>query len=159
MKEWLARYKYRGDERLSGLMGDLLLHAYRLHRSSGAAAPELLTFVPISETRRADRGFNQAEQMARELGKRLKLPVVPLLQRNRHTEKQSLKKRSDRVRDMRGIFTLHEEGRIALSRLKTHLPGIYIVDDVYTTGSTLNECAKAIRTSADARVYGLTLAR
>lgn len=159
MKAWLARYKYRGDERLSGLMADILLHAYRLHRPQPADQPALLTYVPLSEARRGDRGFNQAEQMARELGKRLKLSVVPLLQRNRHTEKQSLKKRMDRLRDMQDLFSLHEEGLIVLRRLPQPAPRIYVVDDVYTTGSTLNECAKAIRQGLDARVYGLTFAR
>jgi competence protein ComFC len=168
MKAWLARYKYRGDERLAGLLADVLLNAYRLHQDAGCVGiaekgPKLLTFVPLSDARREDRGFNQAEQMALMLGRRLKLPVVDLLKRNRHTEKQSLKSRGDRLKDMRDLFSLRESGIRELERLRVggseqplHL---YVVDDVYTTGSTLNECAKAIRLGLEARVYGLTLAR
>jgi ComF family protein len=165
MKAWLARYKYRGDERLAELLADVLLHAYRLHglaeREDGTLT--LLTFVPLSDARKQDRGFNQAEQLARMLGRRLRLPVVDLLKRNRHTEKQSLKSRGERLKDMRDLFLLHEAG---LGELRQRMqsdagepPRIYVIDDVYTTGSTLNECAKSIRAGADARVYGLTLAR
>jgi ComF family protein len=167
MKAWLARYKYRGDERLAELLADVLLHAYRLHGHGHAErageGPALLTFVPLSGARKQDRGFNQAEQLARILGRRLRLPVIDLLQRNRHTEKQSLKSRGDRLKDMSGLFSLHEEG---LRELRRRMQGdegvpyrIYVIDDVYTTGSTLNECAKAIRAGMDARVYGVTLAR
>jgi ComF family protein len=165
MKAWLARYKYRGDERLSELLADVLVHAYRLHRHAEGAAEEaaLLTFVPISDERMQDRGFNQAEQLARMLGRRLHLPVVDLLQRNRHTQKMSLKSRGERLKDMRDLFSLHEAGLVELRRRSLGGAGrpscIYVIDDVYTTGSTLNECAKAIRAGLDARVYGMTLAR
>lgn len=166
MKAWLARYKYRGDERLAELLAELLLHAYRLHQAAGGGTAVhsrvMLTFVPLSERRRLDRGFNQAEQMAHALGRRLQVPVVDLLQRNRHTEKQSLKKRGERLKDMQDLFSLHESGLRELESIVAGRPermDLYVVDDVYTTGSTLNECAKAIRKGVDARVYGLTLAR
>lgn len=166
MKSWLALYKYRGKESLRGVLGSMLLHAYHLHRLAleqrGSAKPDqaYITFVPLSEERYAERGFNQAEQMAVELSRLTGVPVLPLLRRTRHTAKQSFKARSERLDDMQGVF---EVMPAAVSQLlaeagtrRTHL---YIVDDVYTTGSTLNECSRVIRESLPVQVFGLTFAR
>ena len=81
MKELLARYKYRGDERLKTVLGHMLVHSYHLLQMDkdtlnvrSDSVQELITFVPVSERRMLERGFNQAEQMAVELGRRVRLP-------------------------------------------------------------------------------------
>ncbi|WP_246079542.1 ComF family protein [Paenibacillus piri] len=168
MKEWLGMYKYRGHERMRQLIGTMLLHAYHLHRQSGpqqlqGSAPkrlELITYVPLSDQRLSERGFNQAQQLAEELGRKTGIPVVPLLQRLRHTDKQSFKTRGDRLEDLQGVFG------VPLSVKQKHAQWfaeaavtVYIVDDVYTTGSTLNECAKAIKQHFHAEVCGISWAR
>jgi ComF family protein len=135
-------------------MAGMLAYAFHLH-GQRPSMPEFITFVPLSEKRELERGFNQAEQMARDLGRKLRLPVVPLLQRQRHTEKQSLKSRSSRLEDLQDVFSLIPE---APKQIQTP-SRIYVVDDVYTTGSTLNQCAKTIRSRLDAEVYGVTWAR
>ncbi|WP_284643207.1 ComF family protein [Paenibacillus silviterrae] len=163
MKSWLALYKYRGQERLSGVLGPMLMHALQLHRADGKReSTEYITFVPLSRERFDERGFNQAEQLAIELGKRAQIPVLPLFKRNRHTNKQSLKARAERVEDMRGVFRLKPAGMEGIQRLLRQHSRIklYIVDDVYTTGSTLNECARVVKEHFPAiDVYGLNWAR
>jgi len=160
MKDLLARYKYRGDEKLATLLGAMLSYTYALvqqHRPTPARMPEYLTFVPLSEMRLAERGFNQAEQMARQAGRRLQLPVVELLVRERHTDKQSLKTRSNRIRDLASAFTVREDAPPIPSDQACR---IYIVDDVYTTGSTLQQCAAALKAHfPHADVIGLMWAR
>ncbi|WP_442602603.1 ComF family protein [Paenibacillus sp. KN14-4R] len=164
MREILARYKYRGDEQLCGPMSDMLCYAYALIQQAAPSPPqtkEVLTYVPVSQARFAERGFNQAEQMARSLGKKLSMPVIPLLQRNRHTEKQSLKSRNERLLDLQHVFSFDRQGKDQLELLNSNHPyRIYIVDDVYTTGSTLQQCATIIHESVPfVTVYGLTWAR
>ncbi|SDO61805.1 comF family protein [Paenibacillus sp. yr247] len=166
MKGLLARYKYRGDERLKGVLGQMLVHSYRLlqmdrdtlHAKSDSVQ-ELITFVPVSERRMLERGFNQAEQMAVELGKRLGLPVVRLLTRSKHTDKQSFKKRSERLDDLEHVFELNEAIHDEMVGCPASSFVIYIVDDVYTTGSTMNQCAKVLRAYFSAEIFGLTWAR
>lgn len=166
MKELLARYKYRGDERLKTVLGQMLVHSYHLLQmdretlcAKSESVQELITFVPVSERRMLERGFNQAEQMANELSRRVGLPVVPLLSRSKHTDKQSFKKRSERLDDLEHVFEASEsistyrESSLAASFI------IYIVDDVYTTGSTMNQCAKVLGEYLSAEVFGLTWAR
>jgi competence protein ComFC len=165
MKELLARYKYRGDERLQQAMGSMLSHAFRLLQESQGdvhvqrnAVERILTFVPVSERRLLERGFNQAEQMAHELGKMVRLPVIPLLQRTRHTEKQSFKSRNERLGDLQHVFEIHEAGLVQAD-LKAKQVQIYLIDDVYTTGSTMNQCARVIKDHMAVEVFGLTWAR
>ncbi|WP_173225216.1 ComF family protein [Paenibacillus alba] len=162
MKELLARYKYRRDERLKTVIGRMLVHAYHLSqleqpKSGSDPAQKIITFVPVSERRMLERGFNQADQMATELGRRIGVPVIPLLNRSKHTDKQSIKKRNERLDDLEHVF------EIDLSRLdircSTTALHIYLVDDVYTTGSTMNQCAKVLKAHFSAEVVGLTWAR
>lgn len=167
MKEWLAQYKYRGQEKLSALLGHMLLHAYHLHRNPSiqpnaktSPVTEVLTFVPLSDQRYAERGFNQAKQMAFELGRLANLPVIPLLRRTRHTDKQSFKARAERLDDLVGVFELDSVNGERLGQAsRSRRIRIYIIDDVYTTGSTLNECARTIKSAITAEVCGISWAR
>ncbi|AEI38748.1 ComF family protein [Paenibacillus mucilaginosus] len=165
MKEWLALYKYRGKESMREVIGPMLQHAYRLHRMAEAApAVEVLSYVPLSRQRFGERGFNQAEQLARELGQRTNVPVLPLLLRTQHTGKQSFKSRSDRLRDLRGVFAAEAQGTAWIREACRRGPvRVYLIDDVYTTGSTLNECARTIREAVNVKapveVCGISWAR
>ncbi|WNR44687.1 ComF family protein [Paenibacillus roseipurpureus] len=165
MKELLARYKYRGDERLKAVLGHMLVHAFQLLQGErkvvGAEqVREFITYVPVSERRMQERGFNQAEQMAVELGRRVGVPVVSLLRRAKHTDKQSFKKRNERIDDLAHVFEVNAAGQLELSSQGATIL-LYIVDDVYTTGSTMNQCALTIKDilSVNVEIVGLTWAR
>lgn len=158
MKEWLGRFKYRGDERLSRLWGEMmagvlanLLAEYGLRRKHVAC----LTYVPLSPVRLAERGFNQTELIAQQLGRASGIPVKPLLIRTRHTGKQSYKSRAERLQDLQGAFAADPEAATVTDAAKP----VILIDDVYTTGSTMNECARAIAQTANCSVFGLTWAR
>lgn len=164
MKEWLALFKYRGDERLLNLFADMLLLAYRKH-GEHAELPkhgfDLLTYVPLSEQRLLERGFNQAEQLALRLGHKTKVPVMPLLTRLRHTPKQSFQKRAERLGNLEGAFDINGEhvGKLAPMLRERNQLHIAIVDDVYTTGTTLQHCSAILARHVPATFYGITWAR
>jgi ComF family protein len=158
MKAWLARYKYRGDERLAPLFGWMLEHAYALLAEALqplGIVPHAVAYVPLSPVRLKARSFNQAEQMALLLGRRLRLPVLPLLRRTGHTGKQSFKSRAERLHNPVGAITAAPEAAFLLK------PGmrLLLVDDVYTTGATMHECARVLRACRPVDVFGLTWAR
>ena len=113
--------------------------------------PDIITFVPVSKKRRRERGYNQAELIARSLGRRLGVPVRGLLfafgagnQKRMHYHERFLNMLgrfgADGNRDL--------EGRSVL-----------LVDDVFTTGSTVNECARILKKMGAAAVFSLTVAR
>lgn len=182
MKRMLALYKYRGHERLEPALVDMLSAAYEALTDEVLAKSERprsvrkhpwdgVTYVPVSEERAAERGFNQAERLAAGLARRYGLPLAPLLVRTKHGAKQSFKTRAQRIRDMRHVFDADEEGMAKL-RLKLNMDGgaegrggralqLLLVDDIYTTGSTAQACARILtgRLGAGTVVYVLTWAR
>jgi len=104
--------------------------------------------VPLHPRRQRERGFNQADDLARQLG----LPVVPLLKRVRFTTSQIELPADARHQNVRDAFGLAEAGR--------HAPQIAVlVDDVSTTGATLEACARVLKAGGVKEVRALTAAR
>jgi predicted amidophosphoribosyltransferase len=119
--------------------------------ASSLPAPSVagLAFVPADRARGLERGHQPAERLARELGERWSLPVEPLLARTRPVPRQRGLSLADRRRNVTGAFTPAGESpsRVAL------------VDDVYTSGSTANAAASALRKAGARRVEVITFAR
>ena len=110
---------------------------------------DYITYVPMTRTDRRDRGFNQAALLAHGVGKRLGIPVTRLLHKVRDTPPQAGLSARDRRANLHGAFTGVRSGSGA----------VLIIDDIYTTGATVEECARAVRTEGFAPVYVLTVAR
>ena len=108
--------------------------------------------VPLHHSRRRERGFNQAADLARHLG----IPVVSALRRTRATASQTGLPAAQRQRNVRDAFTISRAGR----RLARFPPAIVVlVDDVSTTGATLEACARALKQVGVREVRALTAAR
>src|SRR5262249_30867692 len=108
---------------------------------------EVIVPVPLHRSRERERGFNQAELIAKQLG----LPVeTKLLRRRKKTPTQTGLSRSERVRNLSDAF-----------ELQVTVPGrkVRFVDDVMTTGATMNEIAKVLKRGKAERVEVLTFAR
>jgi len=142
IKEVIAKFKYRGDYTLARAFK----YAFQVHLKSQVF--DYLTPIPLSQERLYERGFNQAEALILEAGFK---PTI-LLTRI-HTEKQSKKSRSDRIH-LPQVFQLDSKGLIAIEG-----KNILIVDDIYTTGSTLRHAAKILHEYGAKKVESLTLAR
>ncbi|HEV3271831.1 MAG TPA: phosphoribosyltransferase family protein [Candidatus Methylacidiphilales bacterium] len=108
--------------------------------------------VPLYHRRRRERGFNQAHEMARGLAVKRKIPVLDCLYRYRETVSQTKLERTARWENMSGAFRMKRgfdvKGRYLL-----------IIDDVFTTGATVNACAQALAQAGAARLAVLTVAR
>lgn len=114
--------------------------------------PDLVVPVPLSPARQKERGYNQSALLARPIGLILGKPFTPFgLKRIRNTRSQVELTAPERKVNVQGAFEA-ESGIIGGKR-------ILLVDDVTTTGSTLRECAKALKKGDASEVYCLTLAR
>lgn len=112
--------------------------------------PDVVTWVPLSRRRRAERGFDQAEALARVVGRVLGVPVRPLLARSGGDAlTQARRDRVGRLAAMQGRFA----GREAVAG------SVLLVDDVLTTGATASACAHALLRAGADRVDVLTVAR
>lgn len=142
--------KYDGERRLVGPLGELMAQRWRAAGIGG----DLLVAVPVHAQRRRERGFDQAELLAREVGRRLGMPFVPLLERAARTSAQHHLGRTARAGNVGGAFLVSD-------RMRAHVVGrwVILVDDVVTTGATLNACAAALLGAGAQAVSGLTLAR
>jgi ComF family protein len=100
----------------------------------------VVTSVPAHRAHRLDRGFDLAEQLARRLARDAGLTYAPLLRRTRHGARQSGLARAARAANVHHAFALRQPGFGVGTRLKR----VIIVDDVYTTGETLSQCAEAL---------------
>jgi ComF family protein len=150
VRELLHRFKYGRDECLAVPLGDLLGRAFgdgRLRAPSFRA----LVPVPLHPRRQRERGFNQAELLAGRVRGACGLSVRKLLRRIRPTSPQAGFDREERIKNLQGAFVaagLEEPG------------GDYLlVDDVSTTGATLDACASALRSAGAGRVFAMVVAR
>jgi ComF family protein len=136
--------KFRGQLALAPLMGDLLTEKIR-------ERIDLVVPVPLSRERLRERGYNQAAEIARRVAKarrvRLELTIIA---RERNTQAQADLPWSERARNVRGAF-----------RCERSLDGaaIAVVDDVMTTGATLDELAATLKRAGAARVVNWVVAR
>ena len=116
-------------------------------------AADVVVPVPLHALRLRERGFNQAELIARPLAKRLGLPLRSYLLVRTKPRPEKLKlTRQERWRTVRGAYAMRSEAKIDKLR-------VLLVDDVFTTGATLDACARALRKAGAGRIVALTVAR
>jgi ComF family protein len=116
-------------------------------------AADVVVPVPLHRTRQNERGFNQVDLFGRPLARRLRLPYRPvLLKRERPRPEKHLLQFEERWEAVRGAFVIRKGGRVDNLR-------ILLLDDVMTSGATLDACSRALRLAGARSVVGLTIAR
>lgn len=140
LKEFIGRFKFRGDYVLAKVFNA------SLNKVVKKLTFDLLVPVPLSEERLYERGFNQSEALIIEAG----LKSTFVLKRT-HTEKQSKKSRGERIH-LEDIFIITDKVDVVGKR-------VVIVDDIYTTGSTLVHAGKVLKQQGALSVSAITVAR
>ncbi len=147
LRQLIHLFKYGRMRPLARVLGSWLANAYPRLEQFDAIVP-----LPLHWWKRMRRGFNQSDLLARELSCRVGVPVLNAARRCRRTATQASLTPAQRRDNVQGAFDVPAPARIrGLSLL--------LVDDVITTGSTVNACAKALKQAGAARVCVLTVAR
>lgn len=151
LRDLIHRLKYNGELWLVRPLGDFLIRGLDDDRLADGEFDAVVP-VPLHALRRREREFNQAEILARELGRRQKWPVWNILRRDRYTITQTHFDRQRRMQNLRDAFSLRQNAAVQGKHL-------LLVDDVLTTGSTLDECARVLLEAGAHSVRALTVAR
>lgn len=145
----LFRFKYRGRQEYAAFYGRELYEGYREWLE--ARKPEALVPVPCHSSRRRQRGYNQAELLAESLSAVSGIPVKrDLIQRSRKTGPQKNLTLRERQNNLKKAF------KICQNDVK--LNTIVIIDDIYTTGSTMDAMAEELHRNGVRKIYGMALA-
>lgn len=142
MKEIIHALKYERRQSITPRLGALM----RECGSGVLVGADVVVPVPLHPRREYERGFNQAEDLAHHLG----LPVARLLKRVRHTHSQIDLPKHQRQQNVNGAFGL---------AMRAPHEVVVLVDDVSTTGSTLEACGKVLKEAGVREVRALTAAR
>jgi ComF family protein len=112
--------------------------------------------VPLHWKREQSRHYNQSQEIARHLGALLGLPVVSALKRTKATPTQTHLNRKQRLQNLRGAIALSAAGK-RLNPAETK--GIVLIDDVFTTGATVQECARILARNQHENIVVVTVMR
>ena len=110
---------------------------------------DVITCVPLSKRRKNDRGYNQAELLARSVSKNLGIPYSELLRKVVNNKVQHKENARERKINVYGVYDL-------IDGVDVNGKTVLLVDDVKTTGSTLNECAKMLKMHGAEKVFVVT---
>jgi len=150
VRDAIHALKYRGERRLAQPLAEAL--AARWARVGVGA--DCVTWVPVHPSRRRERGFDQAQELAVGMANSLDLPVEGYLERHQRTTAQHALGQAERAGNIAGAFR-------AVPAAKPTIQGRWplLVDDVMTTGATLSGCAAALVAAGAAGVSAVTVAR
>ncbi len=154
MKQLCLKLKNHANAWLVRWLADLVVETRRseLEIALQNDPKPIVIAIPLHWRRRFDRGYNQAEAIARRLARRLKLPVVHNLRRIKNTEPLAEKSRTERLEVMHDAFTVRRPEQV---KGRT----IVLVDDILTSGATCGSAARALKKAGAKRVVVVVLGR
>lgn len=150
VQDLLHTFKYESKKEIGTLLGKLL--ATELLSSDWIRDIDAIAAIPLYKRKERQRGFNQSEIFAKGLADELKIPVLKdAIVRTKHTESQTKKSRIERIENVSGVFSIIDKEKLSNKH-------ILLVDDVLTTGATLESCAGELLKTEGVKVSIATIA-
>ena len=145
VRESMLRFKFHGEVRSADFYARKLAAFVKL--AFPDVAFSLVTWVPLSEKRKKERGYDQAERIARPLARALGLPCAVCLRKTGENRVQHLLRREERAGNVHGVYAPVPGKNAAAGAV------VLLVDDIVTTGATLSECAEVLLHSGASQVF------
>lgn len=149
VRKGISLWKFRSAERNVNFFANTVVFAMKDVYADMKF--DVITFIPQTEKEREEREYNQGEQLASAIGEKINTPVIPLLVKICETKRQHKLPLISRSGNVFGVFECCNKNKIVGKN-------ILLVDDIKTSGSTLNECAKMLRIHGAASVYCAVIA-
>lgn len=149
MRQTLHGFKFQGKSYLYKGLGEILI--YTMEEMELKDKVDAIIYVPLHSRRMAERGYNQSELLGKYVGENFNLPLLDRhLLKSRYTVEQSKLKKSERASNLQDSFkTAHVEDFKDKDLL--------LIDDIITTGATMEECARVLKEAGARSIYGLAL--
>jgi ComF family protein len=157
-RDLVAKFKFGGQPVLGSVMAELARPAFdRFVDAIGERERLLITWVPCHRASQRERGYNQAEVLARQLASGPR-PLAPaaLVRKTKATKHQKSLGRAGRLENLRGVFAMDATAPL---HLMPHTRAVVLVDDVFTTGATAREVSSVLRKGTGLPVYVFTFSR
>ncbi len=153
----IHRFKYQSVESLKKPLAELIIAYIAKELLIDKLANSVLVPIPLTLKRKINRGFNQSELLAKEIGKFLNCPVINLLKRKKFTSPQAeISDWQKRKENISGVFAL--SAKISTEQF-SDIKKVILVDDVATSGATLEEAATVLSQAGIKEIYGLVIAK
>jgi len=138
LRQRFIDFKFKHEMWIGRRFGALMYDYFK--RELAAEKVDAVTFVPISDSRYCERGFNQSKEMAQEIAKLLGIKCICTLECLSDGATQSKLRREMRIKKVQGRFRVNNRASKLIGGKR-----LLIIDDIFTTGSTLNECAALLK--------------
>lgn len=142
-------YKYEGVHSLSDDLAPFLFNLIGREKIFF----DVVSFVPITKKREGWRGYNQAEILAKAIAEYFGKPLAPTLKKIKETKTQVGLPKKKREQNLKGVF------KLAANKPGVEGKRVLLVDDVVTTGTTLNECARVLKSAGARSIWAITVAK
>ena len=148
LKTLILKFKYESDFTAGYLLSKLLVEMIK----ENEIYADVICYVPMTKKSEKKRGFNQCEVIARHIGYHINVPVSDCIKKIKNTKEQKTLTKEERVKSIKGAFKV--------SRIKDiKNKNVILIDDVMTTGATINECKDVLKKSGVNSITVLTIAK
>jgi competence protein ComFC len=153
-KNLIRQFKYEPyAKELSDSLVSLIITHFALMQQIPAGVDFALVAVPISKNKLKRRGYNQSLEIAKKLAENWKIPPIEdCLVKEKETKSQMELSREERMENIKGVFSIKDATAIKNKK-------VFLIDDVYTTGATMSECARVLKQAGASQVWGIAVAR
>lgn len=151
IREKILQYKFNDKAYLANTIYEFFMNNKKLY--GFLKKYDIIIPIPISSSRKRERGYNQSELLARKVGKMASIPIeIKVLKKEKNNQPQSSLNKRQRRENVKNVYKVQ-------NKLKIQNKKILLFDDIYTTGSTANECARVLKKSDGLTVGILTIAK
>ena len=146
-KSMILGFKYKNKTYMAKYISNIMKEKLDLENIKF----DYITFVPLHKKRMRKRGFNQSEKIAKELGEMIDIPILDCIYRKSNTNRLYNLNRIERKIELKNAFLVKENINYANGK------NILLIDDIFTTGSTVNEISKLLKLNNVNKIFVMTL--
>lgn len=153
LRNLIYYFKYKYFQNLTPFLGEILIKYLYSLNSQSLILNSIVVPVPLHRKREKERGFNQAKILGEYVARKLNLEFADVLEKTKNNKPQAqLKNNEERIKNMEDCFKIKNNNKISGKN-------IILIDDVFTTGATINEAVKILKQNNAKKIIALTLAK